>query len=131
MNKANIHMALRVYLGILTNQDSLAEISSLFENKVRETVSQEISRANQNLVDSVNSNNMQIFPDADTVILPPSLNMSGTKPNKSKKAALKSIEKVYINQIIPNDKMTNVRDIFVYDVSASWSHTKIIAEFKA
>ncbi|GES98372.1 hypothetical protein GLOIN_2v1676095 [Rhizophagus clarus] len=156
-NTGRIHMALRVYSSILTSQDSLAEISFLLEKKVEDMVSHRISRANQNLVNSgiphqdiqqttfksvpddqqslqnlpVNPNNMQIFPDADTIIPPLSLSTPNAKPNKSKKAALKSIEKIYVNQIIPNDKMNNVRNIFVYDVPADWSHAKIIAKLKA
>ncbi|GBB96718.1 hypothetical protein RclHR1_02810036 [Rhizophagus clarus] len=74
---------------------------------------------------------MQIFPDADTVLPPFFLSTPDAKPNKFKKAAPKSIEKVYVNQIIPNDKKNNIRDIFVYDISAGWSHAKIIAELKA
>ncbi|GES96644.1 hypothetical protein RCL_jg14662.t1 [Rhizophagus clarus] len=73
---------------------------------------------------------MQIFPDTDTVLLPPFLSMSDTKPNKSKRAASKSIEKVYVNQIISNDKMDNIKDIFIYDISAGWFHAKIIAKLK-
>ncbi|GES73101.1 hypothetical protein GLOIN_2v1700277 [Rhizophagus clarus] len=73
---------------------------------------------------------MQIFPDTDTVLLPPSNGTHDAKLNKSKKAAPKSIEKVYVNQIISDDKMNNVRDIFVYDCPAGWSHVKIIAKLK-
>ncbi|GES92546.1 hypothetical protein RCL_jg28875.t1 [Rhizophagus clarus] len=128
---------LRVYSSIFTNQDSLAEIFSFLEKKVGNTVEHGISRADQNLVNSgilhqytqqtisksvsanqqslqnppVNPDAMQIFPDADTVLLPPSNGIHDAKPNKSKKAATKSIEKVYVNQIIPDDKMNNVRDI--------------------
>ncbi|GBB83451.1 hypothetical protein RclHR1_10180003 [Rhizophagus clarus] len=112
---------------------------------MEDTVSDEISRADQNLVNSgiphqdtqqiitklvsddhqslqnlpVDPDAMQIFHDADTVLPPPFLSTTDTKPNKSKKAAPKSIEKVYVNQIIPNDKMNNVRNIFIYDVPAS------------
>ncbi|GES91310.1 hypothetical protein RCL_jg2424.t1 [Rhizophagus clarus] len=125
--------------------------------KVRDTVSHRISRAEQNLVNSgilhqdtqqtifksvpddqqslqnlpVNPDAIQIFPDINTVLPSSFLSISDAKPNKSKKAALKSIEKVYVNQIIPNDKMNNVRNIFMYDVSAGWSHAKIIAKLKA
>ncbi|GES73949.1 hypothetical protein RCL_jg4359.t1 [Rhizophagus clarus] len=76
------------------------------------------------------------FSDADIILPPPSLSTSNTKPNKSKKAASKSIEKVYINQIILNDKMNNVRDIFVYDISAALKHfnsggkSQIVAYFE-
>ncbi|GBB83274.1 hypothetical protein RclHR1_01000030 [Rhizophagus clarus] len=112
-----VHMALRVYSGILTSQDSLAEIFSLLKKKVEDTVSDGISRADQNLPPA-GPDTMQIFPDTDTVLPPPSLSTPDTKPNKSKKVTPKSIEKVYVNQIILNDKMNNVRDIFVYDVPA-------------
>ncbi|GES88781.1 hypothetical protein GLOIN_2v1662849 [Rhizophagus clarus] len=73
---------------------------------------------------------MQIFPDTNTVLSPPSNGIHDAKPNKSKKIAPKSIEKVYINQIIPDDKMNNVRDIFIYDVPAGWFHAKIIIKLK-
>ncbi|GES89855.1 hypothetical protein GLOIN_2v1765605 [Rhizophagus clarus] len=119
-----VHTALRVYSSILNSQDSLAEIFFLLEKKVGDTVEHGISRTVQNLVNSD-------FPDADTVLLPPSLSTIDAKPNKSKKAAPKSIEKVYINQIILNDKMNNIRDIFVYEIPVGWSHAKIIAELKA
>ncbi|GET00613.1 hypothetical protein GLOIN_2v1790075 [Rhizophagus clarus] len=152
-----VHTVLRVYSSILTSQDFLAKIFSLLENKVGDTVQHGISRADQNLVDSgilhqdtqqiitksvpddqqslpnlpVDSDAMQIFPDADTVLPSPSLSTTTAKPNKSKKAMPKSIEKVCVNQIIPNDKMNNIRDIFVYNVPAGWSYAKIIAKLKA
>ncbi|GES86795.1 hypothetical protein RCL_jg20715.t1 [Rhizophagus clarus] len=151
-----VHTTLRVYSSILNSQDSLAKIFSLLKKKVEDTVEHRISRTEQNLVNSgiphqdtqqtipksvpddhqslqnppVDPDVMQIFSDADTVLPPPSLSTIDAKPNKSKKAATKSIEKVYVNQLIPNDKMNNVRNIFVYDVLASWSHIKIITELK-
>ncbi|GBC04309.1 hypothetical protein RclHR1_05600009 [Rhizophagus clarus] len=146
---------LRVYSSIFTNQDSLAEIFSFLEKKVGNTVEHGISRADQNLVNSgilhqytqqtisksvsanqqslqnppVNPDAMQIFPDADTVLLPPSNGIHDAKPNKSKKAATKSIEKVYVNQIIPDDKMNNFR-LYLNDLPQDsnywqlWDHTK-------
>ncbi|GBB84671.1 hypothetical protein RclHR1_11240001 [Rhizophagus clarus] len=152
-----VYTAPRVYSSILTSQDSLAKIFFLLEKKVRDIVEHGISCANQNLVNSgiphqdtqqiifksvsvdqqshqnlpVNPDAMQIFLDTDTILPPPSNGTHDAKPNKSKKATLKSIEKVYVNQIIPNDKMNNFKDIFVYDVPASWSYAKIIAKLKA
>ncbi|GES89229.1 hypothetical protein RCL_jg17157.t1 [Rhizophagus clarus] len=155
-NKANVHTALIVYLSILTSQNFLAEISFLLEEKVGNTVSYRISRADQNLVNSdilhqntqqtsfksvpddqqslknlpVNPDDIQVFPDLDTVSQISSLSILNAKLNKSKKAAPKSIEKVYVNQIILNDKMNNVRDIFVYDIFTGYSHAKIIVKLK-
>ncbi|GBC10153.1 hypothetical protein RclHR1_09390009 [Rhizophagus clarus] len=51
-SSAEVHTALRVYSSILTSQDSLAEIFSLLEKKVGDTVEHEISHADQNLVNS-------------------------------------------------------------------------------
>ncbi|GBC00899.1 hypothetical protein RclHR1_00400013 [Rhizophagus clarus] len=128
-----VHTTLRVYSSILNSQDSLAKIFSLLKKKVEDTVEHRISRTEQNLVNSgiphqdtqqtipksvpddhqslqnppVDPDVMQIFSDADTVLPPPSLSTIDAKPNKSKKAATKSIEKVYVNQLIPNDKMNN------------------------
>ncbi|GES82731.1 hypothetical protein RCL_jg11542.t1 [Rhizophagus clarus] len=47
-----VHTALRVYSGILNSQDSLAEIFSLLEKKVGDTVDYKISHADQNPVNS-------------------------------------------------------------------------------
>ncbi|GES86661.1 hypothetical protein RCL_jg20601.t1 [Rhizophagus clarus] len=99
------------------------------KSDTQQTIFKSVSDDQQNL--PVNPNDMQIFPDTDTVLLPSSFSTLDAKLNKLKKVAPKSIEKVYINQIIPNDKMNNVRDIFVYDIPAGWSHAKIIAKLKA
>ncbi|GBB88709.1 hypothetical protein RclHR1_15280003 [Rhizophagus clarus] len=123
-----VHTALRVYSSVLTSQDSFAEIFSLLEKK---TIFKSVSADQQSLQNlPVSPDAMLIFPDADTVLPLPSNGTQDAKPNKSKKAASKSIEKVYINQIILDDKMNNVRDI-LYDVPAGWSHAKIIAKLKA
>ncbi|GES84271.1 hypothetical protein RCL_jg6899.t1 [Rhizophagus clarus] len=74
---------------------------------------------------------LRIFPNTSTVQPPPFLSILDAKPNKSKKAAPKSIEKVYVNQIILDNKKNNIRDIFIYDVPAGWFHAKIIAKLKA
>ncbi|GBC10222.1 hypothetical protein RclHR1_09450006 [Rhizophagus clarus] len=53
------------------------------------------------------------------------------KNMKIKKAVDKSVEKIYVNTTIPDDKQANIRDIFIYNVPSSWSYEKILAELKA
>ncbi|GBB93510.1 hypothetical protein RclHR1_21850001 [Rhizophagus clarus] len=54
-----------------------------------------------------------------------------TKDKKKKKITAKSVEKIFVNTNIPDEKVNNIRDIFVYDIPSSWSHEKILAELKA
>ncbi|GBB92702.1 hypothetical protein RclHR1_20440005 [Rhizophagus clarus] len=53
------------------------------------------------------------------------------KDKKKKKVPEKSVEKIFVDTNIPDEKFNNIRDIFVYDVPSSWSHNKILAELKA
>ncbi|GBB94289.1 hypothetical protein RclHR1_23250001 [Rhizophagus clarus] len=151
-----VHTVLRVYSSILTSQDFLAKIFSLLENKVGDTVQHGISRADQNLVDSgilhqdtqqiitksvpddqqslpnlpVDSDAMQIFPDADTVLPSPSLSTTTAKPNKSKKAMPKSIEKFPGNWSLQQRKRREQFRLYFNDLPQDsncwqlWDHNK-------
>ncbi|GES82490.1 hypothetical protein RCL_jg5084.t1 [Rhizophagus clarus] len=55
---------------------------------------------------------------------------SNTKTKNSNKILLKAVEKIYVNNKIPDDKKHHVRDIFIYDIPISWTQEKIIAELK-
>ncbi|GBB94659.1 hypothetical protein RclHR1_00240007 [Rhizophagus clarus] len=69
----------------------------------------------------------------DTPIPPQPSGSSNTTPKdkKKKKVTDKSVEKIFVDTNIPDEKVNNIRDIFVYDVPSSWSHKKILAELKA
>ncbi|GBB84638.1 hypothetical protein RclHR1_11200001 [Rhizophagus clarus] len=76
--------------------------------------------------------NMEIAND-DTPVPPHPSDSSNTMPKdkKKKKVLEKSVEKIIVDTNIPDEKVNNIRDIFVYDVPSSWSHEKILAELKA
>ncbi|GBB88307.1 hypothetical protein RclHR1_14880001, partial [Rhizophagus clarus] len=86
------------------------------------------STADEELIDV----NMENTNDDNPIPLQPS-GSSNTTPNdkKKKKVTDKSVEKIFVNANIPDEKVNNIRDIFVYDVPSSWSHEKILAELKA
>ncbi|GES82428.1 hypothetical protein GLOIN_2v1662849 [Rhizophagus clarus] len=56
---------------------------------------------------------------------------SNTKTKNSNKILLKAVEKIYVNNEIPDDKKHHVKDIFIYDISINWTQEKIIAKLKA
>ncbi|GBB98251.1 hypothetical protein RclHR1_03180016 [Rhizophagus clarus] len=57
---------------------------------------------------------------------------STTTPKlKKKKVSAKAVEKIYTDFHIPEDRRNNLREIFVYDVPAKWTHEKILAELKS
>ncbi|GES91381.1 hypothetical protein GLOIN_2v1662849 [Rhizophagus clarus] len=76
--------------------------------------------------------NMENANDDNPIPLQPS-GSSNTTPNdkKKKKVTDKSVEKIFVDANIPDEKVNNIRDIFIYDVPSSWSHEKILAELKA
>ncbi|GBB96228.1 hypothetical protein RclHR1_27020001 [Rhizophagus clarus] len=70
----------------------------------------------------------------DDIPIPPHPSDSSNtmpKDKKKKKVPEKSVEKIIVDTNIPDEKVNNIRDIFVYDVPSSWSHEKILAELKA
>ncbi|GBB95978.1 hypothetical protein RclHR1_26580002 [Rhizophagus clarus] len=76
--------------------------------------------------------NMENANDDTTIPSQPSSSSNTTaKSNKKQKVTDKSVDKIFVNTNIPDDKVNNIRDIFVYDVPSSWSHEKILAELKA
>ncbi|GBC07715.1 hypothetical protein RclHR1_07650002 [Rhizophagus clarus] len=76
--------------------------------------------------------NMENANDDTLIPLQPSGSSNTTpKDKKKKKVTDKSVEKIFVDTNIPDEKVNNIRDIFVYDVPSSWSHKKILAELKA
>ncbi|GBB85651.1 hypothetical protein RclHR1_12130008 [Rhizophagus clarus] len=76
--------------------------------------------------------NMEYANDETLIPLQPSGSSHTTpKDKKKKKVTDKSVEKLFVDTNIPDEKVNNIRDIFVYDVPSSWSHEKILAELKA
>ncbi|GBB86924.1 hypothetical protein RclHR1_13370010 [Rhizophagus clarus] len=74
---------------------------------------------------------MENINDDTPIPLQPSGSSNTTpKDKKKKKVTDKSVEKIFVDTNIPDEKVNNIRDIFVYDVPSSWSHEKILAEFK-
>ncbi|GBB95020.1 hypothetical protein RclHR1_24610001 [Rhizophagus clarus] len=89
---------------------------------------QRLPTADEELIDVI----MKNANDDTTIPLQPS-GSSDTMPKdkKKKKVTDKSVEKIFVDTNIPDEKVNNIRDIFVYDVPSSWSHKKILAELKA
>ncbi|GBB98815.1 hypothetical protein RclHR1_03330012 [Rhizophagus clarus] len=86
------------------------------------------STADEELID-VNIENA----NDDTPIPPQPSGSSNTTPKNKKKMKVtdKSVEKIFVDTNIPDEKVNNIRDIFVYNVPSSWFHEKILAELKA
>ncbi|GBB96791.1 hypothetical protein RclHR1_28340001 [Rhizophagus clarus] len=76
--------------------------------------------------------NMENVNDDTPMLSQPSGSSNTTlKDKKKKKVTDKSVEKIFVDTNIPDEKVNKIRDIFVYDVPSSWSHEKILAELKA
>ncbi|GBB95283.1 hypothetical protein RclHR1_25000003 [Rhizophagus clarus] len=69
--------------------------------------------------------------DTPMLLQPSGSGNTTSKDKKKKKVTDKSVEKIFVDTNIPDEKVNNIRDIFVYDVPSSWSHEKILAELKA
>ncbi|GBB99921.1 hypothetical protein RclHR1_36830002 [Rhizophagus clarus] len=79
----------------------------------------------------ININMENANNDTPMPLQPSSSSNTTPKDKKKKKVTDKSVEKIFVDTNIPNEKVNNIRDIFVYDVPSSWSHKKILAELKA
>ncbi|GBB99265.1 hypothetical protein RclHR1_34690001 [Rhizophagus clarus] len=75
---------------------------------------------------------MQVEDQQHLTLLGLVLSGSTTTPKlKKNKVLAKAVEKIYTDFHIPKDRKNNLREIFVYDVLAKWTHEKILAELKS
>ncbi|GES73122.1 hypothetical protein RCL_jg2176.t1 [Rhizophagus clarus] len=116
-----IEQGLRIFEAFLHQPEFFQRVSSNLEKIVDEPVTDEMSRDMQNLVNSAESELIDVnknLTNDDATILPQPSGSSNTTPNHKKKLKTvdKSVKKIFIDTNIPNDKISNIRDIFVYDI---------------